>query len=451
MIDTISMQPRFAIGAAVLIALTAGAEAQVVDLQRTISGVDVQTNDNFAFSVDVDQDILVVGSPMDNDRGNASGSAYVFEVSTGQQLYKLRANDGAPGDLFGHSIAIDDGFIVVGAPRNNDDGTNSGSVYIFDVTTGKELHKLTAADAGEGDQFGQDVAIEGNTIVIGAFRDGDNGVVSGSAYIFDALTWGQVTKLLPDDGGAGFQFGHSIAIDDGIIAIGSNWDDANGNESGSAYLFDASTHQQLHKLLATDGVAGDRLGSSIAIQSNRVLVGAPDVDDFTSSEGAAYLFDVTTGEQIEKLVAPTFGGAERFGFTVDINDQTAIIGAQSSVLGITVGSAYLIDTGTLDLITQLHPVEPESTTLFARSIASDGDTLAIGTLNAGPGEAYIYSVTSALCRADLNQDGSLDFFDVSAFLSAYNADDLIADFNDDGVLSFFDVSTFVQAYNAGCP
>lgn len=455
--DTKNKQPRFIIGAAVLIAFAAGAGAQVVDLQRTITGADVLSNDNFAYSLDVDQGVLVVGSPMDNASGSASGSAYVFDVSTGLQLFKLTPNDGAPGDLFGHSIAIEDGFIVAGAPRNNDDGTNSGSVYIFDATTGQELHKLTAADAGEGDQFGHAVAIEGSNIAISAFRDDDNGVVSGSAYIFDALTGGQVAKLLPDDGGEGFQFGSSIAIDDGIIAIGSNWDDANGNESGSAYLFDASTHQQLHKLLATDGIAGDRLGHSIAIQGNRVLVGAPDADSFSLSTGAVYLFDVTTGEQVEKLVSFDPSGSERFGSEVDLQGQTAIIGAQTSSLGEIVGSAYLVDFDTLDLITQLHPVDdPENTSFFAHSIASDGDTLAIGAMNAGefvtsPGEAYIFSVTNEVCRADLNQDGSIDFFDVSEFLSAYNAGSPSADFNDDGKLSFFDVSEFVQAFNSGCP
>ncbi|NQU25863.1 MAG: FG-GAP repeat protein, partial [Candidatus Nealsonbacteria bacterium] len=113
-----------------------------------------------------------------------SGSAYLFDVATGNELDKLTASDAESGDAFGDSVAISGNRAIVGAFSNDDAGTNSGSAYLFDVATGNELNKLTASDAAREDSFGISVAIGGNTLIVGAFRDDDAGVNSGSAYLF---------------------------------------------------------------------------------------------------------------------------------------------------------------------------------------------------------------------------------------------------------------------------
>ena len=109
------------------------------------------------------------------------------------------------------------------------------------------------------------------------------------------------------------QFGGSIAIDNGVVAVGAHWDDDNGNASGSAYLFDATTGQQLHKLLPSDGAAGDCFGFSIAIANGVVAVGALDDDDNGTASGSAYLFDATTGQQLYKLLPSDGAAGDMFG------------------------------------------------------------------------------------------------------------------------------------------
>ncbi|MEE9131455.1 MAG: trypsin-like serine protease, partial [Phycisphaerales bacterium] len=165
------------------------------------------------------------------------------------EIAKLLPNDGAAGDRFGRSVAISGATAIVGAPLDNDNGSDSGSAYLFDTTTGRQLFKLLPNDGAELDHFGSSVAISGATAIVGANNDDDNGTDSGSAYVFVMPPGGwmdmtDTAKLLPNDGAAGDQFGNSVAISgppgEEVAIVGAPFDDDNGDASGSAYLFDAS-------------------------------------------------------------------------------------------------------------------------------------------------------------------------------------------------------------------
>ncbi len=134
---------------------------------------------------------------------------------------KLLPRDGASGHLFGNSIAIDNGVVAVGAIWDDDNGSDSGSAYLFDASTGVQIAKLLPSDGAAGDHFGLSIAIDDGVVAVGASGDDVNGPNSGSAYLLDASTGAQIAKLLPDDGAAGDRFGHSIAINDGVVAMGN--------------------------------------------------------------------------------------------------------------------------------------------------------------------------------------------------------------------------------------
>ena len=144
-------------------------------------------------------------------------------------------------DYFGIGIAIDNGVVAVGAPADDDNGGDSGSVYLFDASTGVQIAELFTSDGAVGDRFGGSIAIDNGVLAGRAVGDDDNGADSGSAYLFDISDPNspiQIAKLLPSDGAANDQFGFSIAIDNGVVAVGSRLDDDNGDDSGSAYVFD---------------------------------------------------------------------------------------------------------------------------------------------------------------------------------------------------------------------
>ena len=221
-------------------------------------------------------------------------STAAANADLGDQLFKLLPDDGAAGDGFG-SVAIDGTTAIVGAIGDDDNGDSSGSAYLFDTTKGDQIAKLLPKDGALDDLFGSSVAISGATAIVGAWQDDDNGTWSGSAYLFDTTTGRQIAKLLPEDGVTGEWFGRSVAIS-GTTAIGGATRDCdNGDSSGSARVFDISdpaNPTQIAKLLANDAAEGDFLGVSVAISGDTAIVGASGDDDNGAGSGSAYLFDL---------------------------------------------------------------------------------------------------------------------------------------------------------------
>jgi len=266
---------------------------------RRLTASDGSFGDDLGTSVAIDGNFSLIGAPDDGDNGIGSGSAYLFNIITGNQVTKFTADDGAIQDAFGWSVAIDGNFALIGAPDDDDNANGSGSAYLFDLTTGNQLFKFTADVAMAGAAFGSSVALNGNWAIIGAPIELNSQFNTGSAYIFDITTGNQITKLAPQGGG---QFGASVALDGNIALVGARFDNELGIRSGSAYLFDVTTGQQIHKLLAEDGAAGDLFGVSVAISGNIALIGSSDDDDNGDFSGAAYTFNVATGEQLVKLI-----------------------------------------------------------------------------------------------------------------------------------------------------
>ena len=163
--------------------------------QTKITSSDVAGSDYFGYSVAISDSYVIVGSKGDDDNGSASGSAYIFDLTTGNQLHKLTANDAAASDEFGRSVSISDNYAIVGAPFNDDNGSESGSAYIFDVSSGNQLHKLTDSNGAANDIFGRSVAISDSYAIVGADADDDNGSNSGSVFIFDVSSGNQLYKL----------------------------------------------------------------------------------------------------------------------------------------------------------------------------------------------------------------------------------------------------------------
>jgi len=355
-------------------------------------------SDHFGKSVAISGNTTVIGSWLDDDNGVDSGSAYIFDVTTGQQLFKMLPSDGEADDRFGYSVAIDGDFAVIGAIQDDSNGPDSGSAYIFDVTTGQQLFKLLPDDGDADDNFGFSVAISGHTAVIGAWLDDDNGSFSGSAYVFDVNTGQQLFKLLPDDGMADDLFGYSIAISGNIAVIGANQDSDNGYQSGSAYVFDVTTGQQLFKLLPDDGAGLDEFGYSVAIDNNLAVIGAIADDGNAPDSGSAYVFDVNTGQQLFKLLADNGAKDDNFGISVAVNDNLSVIGAMSDGdNGFDSGSVYVFDVTTGRQLYTIYASDGDTFDQFGISVAIRGNLTVIGAARSSKngkfnyfGSAYVF-------------------------------------------------------------
>jgi len=412
--------------------------------------------DNFGISVALDDEYFVVGAHREDENGPFSGSAYVYSTSTRELLHKLVPDDGAPIEFFGISSAINDDIVVIGAHWDDDNGLKSGSVYLFDAITGEQLAKLLPEDGAPEDWFGISVDIDDGIVVVGSWYDDDISFQSGSAYLFDAETGAQIRKLLPDDGALNDYFGISVAINDGIVAVGARNDDDAGINSGSAYLFDAATGVQLAKLLPDDGQSEAYFGSSIDIENGTVVVGAIWADQGGEKSGAAYLFNAKTGTQITSLIPDDLAEGDRFGSSVRVNNNTAVVGSMlNDDRAPNSGSAYLFDAITGDQISKLLPSTGSENARFGSATAIDDGIIVSGAYADNEngwqaGAIYIFDTNPLPCPADFTGDRELNFFDVSLFLSAFISMDPAADLTGDGLFNFHDISVFIAAFSAGC-
>ncbi len=152
---------------------------------------------------------------------------------------KLLASDGAAGDVFGLSGAIDGGVISIGAIWDDDHGFKSGAVYVYELDAKgvwSETFKIVPADGGSEDVFGRSVAVSGDTILVGANGDDDNGFDAGAGYVFvrDGDAWIQQAKLLALDGASVDRVGWSVDLDGDTAVLSAHRDDDAGSCSGSA-------------------------------------------------------------------------------------------------------------------------------------------------------------------------------------------------------------------------
>ena len=337
------------------------------------------------------------------------GAVYVLRTTDGGATYdeiaKLTAADAASGDYFGYSVAIDGNTIVVGAYGKS---SGTGAVYVFRTSDGGasyvEVAKLTAADGASYDYFGTSVAIDGSTVVIGAYGDDDDGSNSGSAYVFrtsdGGATYGQVAKLTADDGASYDHFGISVAIDGDTVVIDYYDTHDGGFWSGSVYVFRTSdggaTYGQVAKLTAADAASNDYFGISVAIDGNTIVVGA------YRNSGAVYVFRTTDGgatyDQVARLTA---AGTTSFGRSVAIAGATIVVGSGGEAAYIfhtSDGGATYVDLSKLmadDRGDRRSLQAVSAGEYFGYSVAIDGATVVVGAYNDGnpvdgSGSAYVF-------------------------------------------------------------
>ncbi len=321
--------------------------------QTRLAASDVAFNDAFGRSVSISGARAIAGSAGDDDDGINSGSAYVFERGSdgAWSQTKLTASDGAAGDLFGISVSVSGSRVVVGAARDNDNGDNSGSAYVFERGSDGAWSqtKLTASDGAAGDLFGSGVSVSGSRVVVGAARDDDNGNNSGSAYVFERGSdgaWSQ-TKLTASDGAAGDLFGSGVSVSGSRVVVGAARDGDNGIRAGAAYVFERAsdgTWSQTAKLTASDGAAEDTFGENVSVSGNRIIVGVQLNDDSGENSGAAYVFERNsdgTWSETTKLLAEDGAAGDEFGISVGISGGVAFIGAVGDDNA--AGSAYVYE------------------------------------------------------------------------------------------------------------
>lgn len=366
--------------------------------QAYLKSSNTEAGDRFGQSVAISWDTIVVGAPNEDSGATGvngdqsdnsaveSGAAYVFIRSSGgwsQQAY-LKASNTDAGDRFGYWVAISDETLVVSAigESSNATGVNgnqsdnsamsSGAAYVFirNGATWTQQAYIKASNTNTNDEFGVSVAIDHDTIIVGAQGEGsgstgvngnqmDNSAPgSGAAYVLTRIgtVWAQQAYLKASNAGAFDGFGWSVAIsgetiivsapreDSNATGVNSNQSSNSAGDSGATYVFArfASTWSQQAYLKASNTGSSDRFGVSVGISGDTVVVGAhceqsnatgvngSQFDNSANESGAAYVFvrSGLTWSQQAYLKASNTDAGDLFGWSVAIADETIVIGAR---------------------------------------------------------------------------------------------------------------------------
>ncbi len=383
----------------------AAATAQTQSFKYTASDASTAGPAAFGHAVGMDDDYVVIGSRNALIGGVDIGAAYVYDRNTGVELYQITPPDGASDNKFGFAVAVQNGIAFIGSPHHDVAGTENGEVYIYDLSTGLEIGRLAPTVLADDGHFGIGVDVEGNIAVVGAFTRSPLGTDSGEVFVFDWTTGTQLHALTASDGAAGDKLGWTVAIDGGKILAGADFDGDLGVESGSAYIFDAATGAELHKLLPSDGATGDHFGWKLDMENGLAVVGSQYHDLVGAQDaGAVYAFDVATGNQLAKYTAPDASAADEFGFSVDLDGTRLVVGApyQDSA-DANAGAVYVLDAATGALEIKWLAGDAEASDLFGASVLLDGDTMIVGstfdddiTINAG--SAYQIELGSCIVK-----------------------------------------------------
>lgn len=314
-------------------------------LLQTFSNPSPDQGDNFGFELALSNKYALVGAVGDDTGGIDAGIAYLFDVKTGELLQTFTNPNPGDGDRFGASLALKGNKILIGSPLNDTGGPDSGIAYLYDAKTG-ELLQTFANPNPELEGFGAALTFVGNNqVAIGAPRS-ETSSGSGIVYIFDIKT-GALTQTIssptPNDGDS---FGFPVEADGNSVLIGSSRADSEVPNSGVVYLYDASSGELLQKF---DNPTPDpredtrdAFSASVAIDGNYVVIGAVFDDDAgAENSGAAYLFNASTGELLQTFYNPTPNPGESFGIPVDIDGNNLVIGSPFDVVDGSLGSVTL--------------------------------------------------------------------------------------------------------------
>jgi len=370
----------------------------------------------YEYSVAVDGDTVVVGS--DGVNNQSPGAAYVFDISGGTFTKAAGIAGPANGTAFGYSVAVDGDTAVVGLLVTNG-GNGGGAAYIYSRNQGGAGRwglavSLSDPLAMDGDEFGTSVAVDGDTVGVGAA--GTYGM-EGAAYVYSRNQggvgrWGLAASLSDPGATVEDSFGYSVAVNGDTLVVGSP--QINSNFGGAAYIYSrnqggAGLWGRVASLSDPGATSNDIFGFDVALYGDTVIVGAA---GFSTYQGAAYIYSRNQGGAgrwglAATLSDPAATSGDYYGLAVAVNGDTVAVGSNANET-YQQGVAYIYDrnqdgaiqNGASAWVLSARLSDPPAINgdFFGWSVAVDGDTVVVGApvvgapqLSSNQGVAYIFS------------------------------------------------------------
>ena len=373
---------------------------------QQLTASDSVAEDYFGWNLALDGATLIAASQHTHNASNSpAGAAYVFERSGGTwaQVARLAGSDTVSGDEFGFDVAVQGNVAVIGAPNHDVSGKlDQGAVYLFRREAGgiwTQWQKLIAADGLANQRFGAQVDIDGDRIVIGAGS-------AAKAYVYKrnaAQMWEYEAPLFTAGSISDVKLHGLFAL------VGSSTEES---AKGAAYLYqyNGTTWAQVKRLTASDGVMGDAFGVEVGLQNGQAFVHASLNTPAGKFRGAVYVFSDNGGTwtQTQKLASSDLSDFDRFGEALDVDGETLAISSRGDELG--AGSVYLFKWNGSNWV-QDDKIEAVGG-YFGISVAVQDGTLAASApyLDAYKGRVFVYG-DPLLTPAELLVNGGFESSD----------------------------------------
>ncbi len=306
---------------------------------------------SFGAAVDLDGRRLVVGDPQDGELGLYAGAVHVFELVGGvwRWVVKFAPNGTGPDHRVGSSVALDGDTLLVGAPMNGFYSVGAAFVFVHSGVSWTQVAWLSPAIPVDAARFGISVALEGDTAVVGAIFA--KGYSPGAAHVFtrQGSTW-TLSAVLQAPGGEQFTgFGSAVDLDGDLLVVGAPEDTIAGIWGGAGYVYARAPSTEVWSLQAYLSVQepanGRRLGVDVSVRGSRILLGAPQNAPGNLALGEAYVFVLDGAQWVQsaRLTAADTVSLS-FGLAVALGEDEALVGAPyDSDLGGGSGSAVVFE------------------------------------------------------------------------------------------------------------
>ena len=307
------------VGAAYIYDNTTGSQVVKID-SPDLHGV-------FGNSVDIGTDALAVGS-------YSQRSVRVYEADTGEERFALNPQGGNANDHFGEVVAISQSYIAVGASRVDSDKESSGAVFVFDLQTGEQLYKVEPEITEQYGQFGENIDLTDQYLAVGV-DNSDGG--DGKVFVYDARSGSLELELVSENPGEADNLGSSVSIVNDSLLVGAKWTRDRFN-SGVAYRYDLVTGNKdgMVKAAPTDRV--HLFGENVKMTDEYVFVST----SVSGRGGVVYQYDAISLDFIDRFFMPASIDGSGFGGAIDANGDYFAVGASPiSVEGDQVGAAFL--------------------------------------------------------------------------------------------------------------
>lgn len=359
---------------------------------------DISAMDRFGRGVSIYGDFAAVGSPYDDDMGANSGAVYMYQRQDTGWVFtqKIIASDGSASDWFGWTVKMWGDYMIVGAQNDYTTVSLAGSVFIYKREGDNWVfqEKLIAPDTQPQHKFGLTLEIDNGYIVVGALEDSDNGPQAGAVYLWELVdeAWVYRSKILASNGSEGDQFGKSMAFMGDNLLVSAPQMDTTLVNMGGVYVFEKvtdSTWVEQQLIISPEEIHAENFGVGISASGSRVIAGATRGFGLSEETGAAYVFEVQDNvwNYEQKLISADGQHADFFSVSNAMNGTTIICGAQGEDSnGGNAGSVYTFELQCAPVCTKLINLNDSGSYDFsnmpiqwAEVTTADGFNLGIGT------------------------------------------------------------------------